>query len=78
MSDSDGPATPDEQQTERDTSYSPASDTEVRVEQTDPEPVPDEDTSAVKTRPGTGGPDDAGDIDIENAPIHLPGREPAD
>ena len=78
MTDRDAPITRDEAQTEKDTAYSPGSDREVRQEQADPELPTDIDADEVRAAPGTGGPDDAGDVDIENAPIHLPGREPAD
>lgn len=43
---------------EKDTSYSPASDTET--EQLQQEPTPD----GVEVLPGTGGPDDVGDVDL--------------
>lgn len=58
---------------------SPGSERETREAQQIIQPPPDVDPTAVKVAPGTGGPDDAGDIDIEEeADIHIPGREPAD
>lgn len=54
---------------ERDTSYSPASDTETRERQKDPAESPatadpDIDDDEVKVLPGTGGPDDSGDVEV--------------
>ena len=47
-------ATSDEEQTRRDTSYSPASETEVQRAQDD---------AGAGVLPGTGGPDDSGQAD---------------
>lgn len=61
---------------ERDTTYSPASDTETRERQEDPAESPatddpDIDDEAVKLLPGTGGPDDSGDVDVDPADIDF-------
>lgn len=61
----------------KDMSYSPASETETRRKQEDPLPDTldeDIDLSQVRAVPGTGGPDDAGDIEVDPADIHIPRR----
>lgn len=78
MTDRDEPVSRDDAQIQKDTAYSPGSEREVGQEQADPELPTDIDPDGVRAAPGTGGPDDAGDVDIENAPIHLPGRDPAE
>jgi hypothetical protein len=50
--------TDDDEQTRRDTSYSPASETEQREAQKDPD---------AGVRPGAGGPDDPGQADAAEA-----------
>ena len=55
---------------ERDTTYSPASETETRERQEDPATSaatadPDINDDEVKVLPGTGGPDDTGDVDVD-------------
>lgn len=72
----------DEENVEKDTSYSPGSERETREAQqiADPPDNPgadDVDADEVKVQPGTGGPDDAGDVDIENTELHVPGRDSA-
>ena len=62
--------------TERDTVYSPASDQETRSRQADPDEsaatADDEiDESGVKVLPGTGGPDDVGDVDVNPDDINF-------
>ncbi|WP_231820830.1 hypothetical protein [Microbacterium resistens] len=68
----------------KDMSYSPGSETETAQKQRDPLPgtvdpdIPEEDVRAV---PGTGGPDDTGDVDVDPDELDLPGapvdgREP--
>jgi len=55
-------------QTRKDVSYSPASEAETAAKQRDPLPDgldDDIDTSRVRAVPGTGGPDDAGDVDLD-------------
>lgn len=54
---------------EHDTVYSPSSDAETRERQEDPDQSqattdPDIDEDDVKVLPGTGGPDDSGDVDV--------------
>ncbi|WP_439593767.1 hypothetical protein [Microbacterium sp.] len=61
----------------KDMTYSPASETETQQKQTDP--VPDSidediDRDAIRTVPGTGGPDDTGDVDVDPEDLNLPGR----
>jgi len=61
----------------KDTSYSPGSDTETKVLQQETVSTAavgdDIDQDAVKVLPGTGGPDDAGDIEVDEDEIHLSG-----
>lgn len=57
----------DAAQTRKDVSYSPASEAETAAKQADPVPDSlDEDIDPARIRavPGTGGPDDAGDVDV--------------
>ncbi|WP_261166996.1 hypothetical protein [Microbacterium sp. Marseille-Q6965] len=61
----------------KDMSYSPASDTETRRKQEDPVPdsVDDDiDPDDVKVAPGTGGPDDVGDVDVDPDELNLSGH----
>ena len=61
----------------KDMSYSPASESETQAKQADPLPDtvdPDIDPGQVRAVPGTGGPDDAGDVDVEPGELHMPGR----
>jgi hypothetical protein len=69
-----GPGEPapldDTEQTRKDVSYSPGSETETAAKQRDPLPdaiVEDAeiDPSQINAVPGTGGPDDAGDVDLD-------------
>ena len=60
----------------KDMSYSPASETETRQKQADPVPDtldPEIDPDDVRVTPGTGGPDDTGDVDVEPGELNLPG-----
>lgn len=62
----------------KDRSYSPASETETEQKQQDPLPdtVDDDiDPADVRVVPGTGGPDDVGDVDVDPGELHVPGRE---
>lgn len=62
----------------KDTSYSPASETETQEKQRDPLPDTvdaDIDPDDVRAVPGTGGPDDPGDVDVDPDDLHVPGRE---
>jgi hypothetical protein len=68
--DSDGKLDPD-------TAYSPASERETESRQDHPETSPatkdpDIDEDAVKVLPGTGGPDDEGDVDVDDEDLNLP------
>ena len=58
----------DVEQTRKDVSYSPASKAETEAKQADelPEGVDEEiDASRIRAVPGTGGPDDTGDVDLD-------------
>jgi hypothetical protein len=57
----------DEQQTEKDVSYSPSSERETAEKQ-------EESEGEARVRPGTGGPDDSGDLDADPADLHMPDR----
>ncbi|WP_205789253.1 hypothetical protein [Microbacterium sp. CPCC 204701] len=62
----------------KDTSYSPASETETQEKQRNavPDTVDaDIDPDDVRAVPGTGGPDDTGDVDVDPGELHVPGRE---
>jgi hypothetical protein len=64
----------------KDTVYSPASEREQEVRNAPggqtgmPERDPDVDGDAVNLLPGTGGPDDQGDIDVPDEEFNLDGR----
>jgi len=61
----------------KDMSYSPASDTETQQKQRDPLPETlddDIDPDAVRVTPGTGGPDDVGDVAVDPDELNMPGR----
>ncbi len=58
--------------------YSPSSEAETERKQQDPLPdtIDDDiDSDDVRVVPGTGGPDDVGDVDVDPADLHMPGRE---
>jgi hypothetical protein len=58
----------DGEQTRKDVSYSPGSEEETAAKQRDPLPEgldEDIDASRVRAVPGTGGPDDAGDVELD-------------
>lgn len=63
---------------QKDTTYSPGSETETAEKQdgpTLPEGVDDDiDAEDVRVVPGTGGPDDVGDVDVDPADLNMPGR----
>ena len=63
------------EQLEKDVSYSPASETETEVRQETQTTHSDVDTDQVNVLPGTGGPDDVGDVEVDPADIHIPGRD---
>lgn len=61
----------------KDMSYSPASETETQRKQGDPLPDGVDDdiaTEDVNVVPGTGGPDDVGDVEVDPEDLNLPGR----
>lgn len=62
----------------KDRSYSPASETETARKQADGNPAaaadPDIDEDDVLVAPGTGGPDDVGDIEVDPDELNMPGR----
>ena len=65
----------DEEQTDKDVSYSPGSESETNAlqhEQASSPALDDVDKDAVRTLPGTGGPDDNGETDVPDADIHVP------
>lgn len=69
----------DEALTRKDMSYSPASEHDVEHRQAHPQSSaatddPEVDEDAVELLPGTGGPDDVGEIDVEGEPINMPRR----
>lgn len=56
---------------------SPGSEDETAAKQADPVPdrvADDVDASQIRAVPGTGGPDDAGDVDVDPGELNLPGR----
>jgi len=63
----------DDELTEKDTSYSPASEAETKAKQADPVPDSLEPGAAERVRlaPGTGGPDDPGDVEIGGDEIDI-------
>ncbi|MBT2484676.1 MULTISPECIES: hypothetical protein [unclassified Microbacterium] len=61
----------------KDMSYSPASETETQHKQRDPLPAAlddDIDPDGIRVMPGTGGPDDAGDVDVDPDDLNMPGQ----
>lgn len=61
---------------EHDTVYSPASNAEIRERQKHSQESPatsdpDIDEDDVKVLPGTGGPDDTGDVEVDPGDIHF-------
>ena len=81
MSDADDRPNSDNEQTERDTSYSPGSEREMQAREQHPrssEALDDDDIDAgdVNVLPGTGGPDDVGDVDVDEDDLNMP-RNPS-
>jgi len=75
MSTPDEHTASDDEQTRKDRSYSPASERETEAKQADSEPTvrdPDIASGAISVAPGTGGPDDSGDVDVDPGELHLP------
>ncbi len=69
----------DDEQLLKDRSYSPSSDRETEALQRDPE-RPDAEVEAgdrVRALPGTGGPDDEGDVEVSAEEVDLPRDEGA-
>lgn len=65
----------DEQQTAKDRTYSPGSESETEAKQADPIPdtVDDDiDRDDIVVAPGTGGPDDVGDVEVDPADLNMP------
>ena len=58
----------DDEQTRKDTSYSPASERETAEKQEDYR------GQRPAVLPGTGGPDDSGDLDTATEDLHMPDR----
>lgn len=58
----------DERQTEKDTTYSPASETETQAKQDDP---------GAGVLPGSGGPDDSGSLEADDPDLRIPRDEGA-
>lgn len=59
---------------DKDINYSPASDTDTKRLQDQESPALNDeeiDESAVKTLPGTGGPDDEGDIEVDPEELNI-------
>jgi hypothetical protein len=70
----------DNEQLLKDRSYAPSSGREterMQTEQDIPEADAGIDADAVKTLPGTGGPDDVGDIEVDPADLNMPHGEGA-
>jgi len=64
-------------QVRKDMSYSPSSEDETQQKQRDPLPEgidDDIDKDLIRAVPGTGGPDDVGDVDVDPADLNMPGR----
>lgn len=68
----------DSEQTGKDVSYSPSSGRETEELQDSPDSAALDDTDIdaadVNVLPGTGGPDDTGDVDVDADDIDLPGN----
>ena len=64
----------DSDQIGKDTSYSPASEAETQAKQAEPVPptIDPDIADRVKVAPGTGGPDDPGEVEMDLTDINLP------
>lgn len=64
----------DSDQTEKDTSYSPASETETQAKQAEsvPSTIDADVADKVTVAPGTGGPDDPGEVEVDEGDITVP------
>ena len=68
----------DAEQTRKDVSYSPGSEDETAAKQRDllPEAIDEDiDASRVRAVPGTGGPDDAGDVELDPGEVERPAED---
>lgn len=68
--------TPADDQIEHDTAYSPGSELETQHKQGEhvsEEVAGDIDEDQVQVAPGTGGPDDVGEVEVDPKDINLPG-----
>ena len=59
----------------KDVSYSPSSGRETEQLQARQDVPEDVEAAKVRTLPGTGGPDDGGDVEVDQSDIHIPARE---
>lgn len=66
---------PESDAVRKDMSYSPASERETAQKQHDPDLPDDIDASQVQVAPGTGGPDDTGDVEVDPDDLNIPGRD---
>lgn len=66
----------DRQQRRKDVAYTPSSETETAAKQDIDSADLDDgiDPRDVRAVPGTGGPDDAGDVDVDPSELNLPQR----
>jgi hypothetical protein len=76
----EGDAAPltDAEQTRKDVSYSPGSEDETAMKQREPLPEAiddDIDASRIRAVPGTGGPDDAGDVELDPGEVGRPAED---
>ena len=62
----------------KDMRYTPGSDTETREKQDEAATSPDDDVpdDRIRTRPGTGGPDDVGDVEVDPDELNMPHSAP--
>ena len=76
---SDASAVPEDQILKKDVTYSPESERETRAKQDDPVTVSktaqdsEVDETQIEVLPGTGGPDDVGEIDVDPSELNLSG-----
>ncbi|WP_353987666.1 hypothetical protein [Ruicaihuangia caeni] len=64
----------EEEQLARDTAYSPSSEDETEAKQANsvPDALDDDIKDDVRVAPGTGGPDDQGDVEVDPDDLNLP------
>lgn len=67
---------PESEAVRKDMSYSPSSERETEEKQDDSDAdLPDDiDASQVQVTPGTGGPDDVGEVEVDPDDLNMPGR----